>query len=226
MRLIFVIIIVTIAGSSVFSQTYAMRNLTDLSDQYTTEMGKRNLEFADIEGSPYLDEAFVPGEIVINDTIHYTEIPVRYNIYNDRIEFQTSAGQILEIDISGQKTNYKFDTHFFIATDYIDRGKEKKGILEVLVDGRVQLYKQYIIDFKKATETKGYEDAKPNRLVRQDDEYLLAIDQGKPETFRNSKDLMEKLSLINPGIEQYKKSQKLKLRLEQDLIKLIQYCNN
>lgn len=226
MKLILTLLIISIAGSSGFSQSSVMRSLSDLSDQYTLSKARGILEYSDVEGSPYLNEAFVPGEVVINDTMVYSKIPVRYNIYNDRIEFQTSAGQILEIDILEQKTSYKIGSQFFISTDYIDRGEEEKGILEFLVDGKIQLYKQYIVDFKQATETKGYEDAKPNRFVRQDDEFLLVIDQGKPETFRNSKELMEKLTLINPGIEQYKKSQKLKLRSEEDLIRLIRYCND
>lgn len=221
-------ILMIIAVSPGVSQTSEIRNLNDLSDQYTIEKSKRNfmMEHAEVEGTPYLNEAFVPGEVVINDSIIYSEIPMRYNIYNDRIEFQNNERQILEVDITEQFWRFSFGPHEFMTVDYVDRGTERRGILELLVNGHIQLYKQYLVHFKNATKEIGYQEAQPNRFIRQEDEYLIAIKQGKPETFRNSKELMEKLTLINPDIEQYKKSQKLKLRSENDLIMLIQYCNN
>lgn len=223
MRSIFACILI-IAGSSAFSQSYEMRNLSDLNDQYVLQKS-RDSEYNSVEGTPYLDKEFVKGEIVVDDTMRYLDIPLRYNIYNDKIEFKDESGQVLEVGIDAPACIYKFGPHRFVSTEYIDRGKEKQGILEVLVEGHVQLFKQYIVDFKQATETKGYEDAKPNRFVRQGDEYFLAIDEGKPEFIRNSKALLEKLKPLYPDIEEYKKSQKLKLRSENDFIRLIQYCN-
>jgi hypothetical protein len=109
--------------------------------------------------------------------------------------------------------------------NYSDRGEDKRGILELLVDGNVGLYRQYIVHFKEATKTAGYQEAQPNRFVRQSDEYLLSIGDSMPETIRKSKLLMEDLKKIKPDIEDYAKEQKLKIKSEEGLTKLIQYCN-
>ena len=227
MRLLFIFIFIIAVEAAGISQSTIMRSITDLSDQYNTVNYDRNLMMGDanVEGSPYLAEGFIKGEVVLADSISYYDIPLRYNIYNDRIEFQTKEEQVLEIDIRSQSCSAEFGPHHFISADYIERGKEKFGFLELLEEGHISLYKKYIVTFKEATETKGFQDAQPNRFVRQSDEYLLAIDQGMPETFR-SKALLEILMPLCPDIETYKKSEKLKLRQEEDLIRLISYCNN
>lgn len=226
MRLLLTVLLL-IAGIAGYSQSYAMRSLTDLSDQYTTINSGKNFdrESADIEGSPYLNEDFVSGEVILNDSIYYTGIPLRYNMYSDRIEFKNNAGQVLEVDLTAYSAVFNFGQYHFISTEYLERGKPKLGILEVLSEGRVQLYKQYDVHFKPATEVKGYQDAQPNRFVRQNDEYLYAIDRGKPASIRNTKALMEILTPFYPEIEEFKKSEKLKLKKEADLIRLIEFCN-
>lgn len=227
MRSIFLFMLLILAGIQVFPQSYIMRNVTDLSDQYSLEKINRDptLAYADVEGSPYLNEEFENGKIVIDDSLIYQDIPVRYNIYSDRIEFQSKLGQVMELEIPELSLQVTYGFHRFIYTDFLDRGKEVEGMLEILAEGNVGLFKQYRVTFKEATKPRGYEDAKPNRFVRQADEYLLSVGNGVPETFRNSKAIMEKLETIRPEINEYRKRHKLKLRSEQDLIALVRYCN-
>ncbi len=226
MRTIVVFIIILFLGSPGAAQTTIITNISELSNEYTHERSQNNfMRDAKFEGSPFLNDQFIPGEIVANDTLLFRDVPLRYNIYTDRFEFLNEDEQVLEIGIMDNSFRYRLLNQHFLTLNYSDRGKETRGLLELLVDGNVRLYKQYIVHFKEATAPAGYQEAQPNRFIRQKEEYLLALANEMPETIKNPKDLVERLKAIDPGIEKYRKDQELNLRSEQDLIRIIQYCN-
>nr|MBD3623104.1 hypothetical protein [Sunxiuqinia sp.] len=223
--------ILCLAYSSVaFSQTFTITDLRSLSDLMSFEKNKskdfNDPSYANVDGTPYLKDEFVPGDVFINDTILIEEVPLRYNIYSDQMEFVSAQKQVLVIDDPNKSYAFNLDGELFSIQDYIDRGNMEHGVLQLIVDGDFRLYKKYQIDFKPATKAIGFQDAQPNRFTRQEDQYLLAVDQNAPETFRNHKDLLEKLKAHKPAIEDYAKEQNLKLKSESGLIQLIQYCNN
>lgn len=213
-----------------FSQAFTITDLSSLADLLSFEKNKTSAldrdYYRDFDGTPYLDDDFIPGEVIINDSIRIEDVPLRYNIYSDRVEFMNEQNQVLEIDHSKQEFDFNFGGHLFTIQDYLDHEESKRGILELMVDGHIRLYKRYLIDLKPATKAIGFQEAQPNRFTRQDDKYLLAVGQNAPETVRNSKDLLEKLKKIKPNIDQYAKNQKLKLKSDKGLIQLVQYCNN
>ena len=226
-KIIFLLLFCFAFGLLGFSQAAAFSTLRGLSDQFTFEKSKMNaLDDINIEGSPYLNKEFILGEIVADDSIRFEKIPLRYNIYSDKIEFKDDKEQILELDMSRQTYNFKLGNLWFAPLDYLDNGNKKNGILEVMVEGNIRLYKKYLVDFKPATKAAGYQDAKPDRFIRMDDEYLIAAGSDMPETVRISKKLFERLKQFKPDIEQYAKSKGLKIKSESGLIQLIQYCNN
>ncbi len=212
-----------------FSQTFTITDLSSLSDLMSFEKNKskdfNNPSYANIDGTPYLNNEFVPGDVFINDTILIEEVPLRYNIYYDQMEFVSAQKQVLVIDDANKKFEFNLGGELFSIQNYIDRGNTEHGVLQLMVDGEFQLYKKYLVDFKPATKTIGFQEAQPNRFTRQDDNYLLAVGEQTPETVRNHKDLLEKLKVHIPAIENYAKEQKLKLKSESGLIQLIQYCN-
>ncbi len=230
MRLIFILISCIAFCYTGFSQAYIISDIGSLSDQFNFEKSRANVlngpNYSNIEGSPYLSEEFIPGEVILNDSIRFEKIPLRYNIYSDKIEFRNDRKQILEIDASNQAYRFNFGNLCFTSSDYSYNGHNERGILELLADGKIRLYKKYLIDFKPATKAIGFKDAEPDKFVRLDDDYLIATGQGNPEPFRNTKELLGKLKQIKPDIEQYAKDQKLKLKSEKGLIQLIQFCNN
>jgi len=203
-------------------------DLDNLSDKISYEESKTNtLDGIYVKGTPYLNKEFTPGEVVIDDSITYHNIPLRYNIYTDKIQFLNAQKQIRVLDNSQQTYRFEFGNHTFTIRDYLgDQGKVKHGVLEVLANGHIQLYKKYQVDFEQATKAIGYKDAEPNRFVRQDDEFLIAVGKAVPQKIRPNKKLLKKLARVKPNVEQYAKSHKLKPKSEQDLIQLIQYCNN
>ncbi len=226
MRFSFLFILCLACSSVAFSQTFTITDLSSLSDLMSFEKNKsnefNNPSYANVDGTPYLKDEFVPGDVFINDTILIEEVPLRYNIYSDQMEFVSVQKQVLVIDDPSQKYAFNLEGELFTIQDYIDRGNTEHGVLQLIVDGELRLYKKYLVNFKPATKAIGFQEAQPDRFTRQDDDYLIAIEQNNPETFHNPKDLLEKLKAHKPGIEKYAKEQKLKLKSESGLI---QYCN-
>lgn len=146
MRPLLAFIILILYGLPGSSQTTIITNLSELTNEYTHERSQNNfMREAEFEGSPFLNDQFIPGEIIANDTLVFREVPLRYNIYNDRFEFRNEDDQILEIGVLDNSFRYNILNNIFCTLNYSDRGKVKRGILEILVDGNARLYKQYIV---------------------------------------------------------------------------------
>jgi hypothetical protein len=204
-------------------------NLDRLSDDYRFEKSRENAlngpNYSYIKGSPYWVDSFDEGVVIVNDSVRFNKVPLRYNIYNDKMEFLNDKKQVLEIDPS--KKNWKFEMKgcLFENIDYSNNDAVQTGIVERLVVGRVALYKKYHVVFKKATKPIGYQDATPDRFERLDDQYLLAIDGQMPQFYRNSKEIVEKLKQLKPDVEAYLKKERINVRKEPELIQLVKYCN-
>lgn len=212
-----------------FSQTIVIKDLGSLSDQLTYKRSRNNnaenANYSNIEGSPFLHQDFVLGDIVKNDSIRYENIPLRYNIYTDKMEFLNNRKQIMEIDNAEPIYTFSVGKHSFIIHDYLNYGEKTRGILELLVKGQIQLYKKYNVVYKPAEKAIGYKDPEPRRFIRKDDEYLIAAKNQLPEPVGNKKSLLNKLKQFKPDIEKYAKENRLKPKKEADLIKLVRYCN-
>lgn len=212
-----------------FSQAFSISDLSSLSDQYTFEKSRNmtsdGTTYSNIDGSPFLNDEFIPGEVVINDTVHIEKVPLRLNIYSHKMEFLDAQKQVLEIDLAQKGYQFNYGGLNFTQIDYVDDGNKVRGVLQLLADGNFRLYKKYLIKFEPATQAIGYQDAKPDRFVRLNDEYLLAVGENAPETFKATKNVFEKLKELKPGIEQYVKKEKIKVKSEKGLIELIRYCN-
>lgn len=179
-----------------------------------------------IDGSPYLVERFIEGEVIINDSFLIVNVPLRYNTYTDKMEYLDGQKRVLEVNTSGQKFTFKFDYRHFNIVEYINRSDKEHGFLELLVDGEIQLYRKYSVKLEEATKATGYQNSKPNRFVRQNDIFLVAIKDAAPVAVYGKKDLLLKLKQVNPDIELYLKSRELRIRSEKSVIELIEYCNS
>jgi len=227
MRRILFLAFVLMVNYSVFAQSFVIGDVNTLSDHITYRNSRNQTSiYEDIDGTPYLKNEFILGEVLINDSIRFVNVPLRYNILNDKIEFRDDNDQVMEINLSEQTYQFRFDKHVFVACNYLINGEENTGILEQLVEGRIKLFKKYSAEFKPATKAIGFQDAEPNRIERMDEIYLLTVDYGIPKEINlKKKEVFAALKPFKNDIELYAKKEKLKLRSEEDLIQLIHYCN-
>jgi hypothetical protein len=218
---------ILILGTNAISQE--INNLNTLHDQYTFEKSKANAlgtdRYSMIAGSPYLSEEFKTGEVIINDSVRYKEIPLRYNIFTDRMEYTDAQERVLEVNTSINRFTFLYDDHLFKLVQFNDGTQIKKGLLELIVDGKTRLYRKYIIEIKAGSPPKGYQAATPAKFIRKKDQFLLATDDNIPILISRRKDLIRKLEEVNPEIHQYLKENRVRIGSEQSLIKLIRFSN-
>ena len=78
------------------------------------------------------------------------------------MQFKSPQEQVLEFDNSARYYNFSFGTLSFLPLAYIEDGNTRNGLLELLADGQIKLYKKYHVEFKEATKAIGYQEAKPD----------------------------------------------------------------
>lgn len=229
MKLFLILTALFLLVQNAVSQSTQIHEINRTIDQFVRERSSGSAvdpnKYANVAGSPYLDEAFKEGNVIINDTIPFSQVPLRYNIVTDKMEFKNKREQLMEIDYSAGQYSFLIDDHHFKVLDYKDKNKHQNGHLELLVDGAVQLYKKHNRQFEKATQVKAFEEPLPDRFVENDPTFLIAKKGEIPETISKKRDLLQKLNVDNPKIEQYLKDNKLKMRSEESVIDLITFYN-
>ncbi len=230
MKQLLILTLLSIIIQGAHSQTYQGSEINRMIDRFERERSSGSAidstKYLTIAGSPYMDEAFKEGEVVINDTIHFSKVPLRYNIVTDKMEFKNRRGQLMEIDYSAGQFSFLINNQQFKILEYKDKDKNQNGHLELLVDGAIQLYKKHNRQFEKATVVKAFEEPLPDRFVANDPTYLIAAEGEMPETISRKKDLLQQLNQDDPKVAQYLKDNKLKMRSEDSIIDLITFYNN
>lgn len=212
-----------------FCQSNIPRDLKSFTDQFRYEEIRTNTErranYNFIKGSPFLNKEFIEGKVTMNDSINFQAVPLRYNILSDKMEFMTENNLILEVDNTTASYIFKVGDKTFVNQPYHQKNQEKTGILQLLVNGEFKLYKKYTVDFKAATESKGFQESEPDRFERKKDQYFISAPNKTIELIKRKKDIVEILESENPEVKKFIKNERIKARSEEDLIKLILHCN-
>lgn len=199
-------------------------------DRLITDMkrgeGPRHTQktYADFGGSPYLNATFVPGTIVRENGETYTNIPLRYNIYDDQIEFKHKEDLVLTIANPAEFTEINIDGAKYIYLQTSAGKGRTKGYFELLENGTVQLLKKHAVSMKEAEPAKPFKDPVPAAFVAKPATYFLLV-EGEIFEIANDKSLLEALG-NDEKLQLFIKEKKLKLRKEDDLKTVISYYNS
>ena len=181
------------------------------------QMGNNKLP-TDLQGSPYLSEAFVPGLVKVNDNTYNAVL--RYNAYLDEIQMKNEQNQ----DIALLKRDYI--TANFGGKDFaiVTLPDNKQGYVMRLAKGDISLYKRYVKEFVPEQEaTSSYGKSKPPRLVDKISYYVKNGDQPIQEIKLRKKDFINTLG--EQEVKSYLQENKSKLNTETDAIRLITHLN-
>ncbi len=192
------------------------------SDAYGSSGVEYNFDYG-IETGMYLDENWLPGEIVLFDETVFSDRLLRYNIYTRQMEF-VYKGDTMAIANTDEIRDMKIGNRKFIFESFTYNDESENDWLEVLVDGDYSLY-QYRRIVYRYVEDISESNAETDRFFMTE-KYYVQDDGSKIKELPNTrKQIVRCLTEKNSDIESYMKKNKLKLTREGDLVKLVEFCN-
>ncbi len=228
MKKVFLNLLFLVVGLHVFSQVrtaYDFENFAPYGVVNSFADLNKELTYDDVQGSPYLDREFVPGLIILPNGSSFKDVPLRYNIYTDNMEFNTQKRGVMEIVEPSRYEWFKIGENDFKYLMYAVGNRTENGFFQVLADGDAMLLKKHRVSFRAAEPVKAFKDPVPPQFVLMSPDMYLSVNGQPAEKAANAKKTMELLEQVKPGISSWVKSEKLKLNKEEDLLKAVQYCN-
>jgi len=226
-------IVLTIFITFIFAGTSFAQTSTDFikaMDSYrSTKLiggGLNALTEKDIEGSPYLNNDFISGKVITTTNIEYEDIPLRFNIYNDQIEFKTEGEEIMTLAVSEIFEKIEFGEYKIFYAPYSNAKKIKHGFFIVLEGGKVELYAKPEIKFIEATKPAAYQEAQPAKFNRRPDSYYIRIGMDEAKLVENKKTLVDIFPDNKDKIEEFIKKNKTKTNDPESLKELVQFYNS
>lgn len=176
-----------------------------------------------VEGSEYLNEKFEKGEIFTSDSECFSGIPMRYNAYHGEIEVLMPDSTIWSLTNRSDIIKINLNSSVLVHTRFISAEGEKSGYLSLVYSGKNLLYRRDYKVFMEGVPSNGIINEIPSKIVDRPKEFYIQTDAGKPKIFKTSKDLSELLGNKSQEINLFIKKEKINMKKEADLIKLITY---
>ena len=193
------------------------------NEQVRDNTGRNN---STVEGSEYLDDKFVEGDLITQNSERYSGVPIRYNAYNDNIEVKLPDGKIYLVADKQIISQVKFNDNILIYTKYLSTQGEKRGFLFVLYAGECLLYRRNWKEFKAGIPSNGIVSEIPSRIVDKPEEFYIRIKEKLPMIINSKKDLLWLLQDHSAEIEDFLKKENVKINDDHDLIKVLSYYDS
>ena len=177
----------------------------------------------EIAGSPYVDDKYKDGMIYYGDKNYAA--PIRYNAYQDLIEYQQD-GKALVIDANAAIKKVTVGSEVFIPLRHEGNAK-KLGYFIMLDTGKLSLYsKKRIVftPFKKGGKLDGSDQ--PAEFKKSPDVFYYQLGDGQLQEIDNMKSLIATLPDKQEELTQYVKKEKISAKKEKDLVQFVKYYNS
>jgi hypothetical protein len=213
---------------SQFGVSYETRQALELynTNKFTSGNTKSTLTEVDYEGSPYLMDEFINGSIFTVQKFQYDEVPLRYNIFEDELEFKTPTNEILALAMPEIVERAVMGETTLAYLSYEEANKTKKGFFVLLEEGNASLYAKPAVMYKKATPPAAYKDPEPAKFLKKPDEYYIGFGSGTAILIKNKKSLVATFPDKQDKIEKYISKNKIKTNKPESLIELVRYYNS
>ncbi|RKE04242.1 hypothetical protein [Marinifilum flexuosum] len=200
-------------------------SLVNLYNQVKTSKTMDANQYESIDGSPYLNKQFEKGFVISKDSLLYTGLILRYNNYQDIIEFQKD-------DISYELSNQfpllyvKINDRIYERLKFKSKEGDKLGYFQIISDGKVTLYSKKKVNFVEAKPAHGYVEYKPAKFKAEPISYYLKKEGSyTANLIKNKKDIVSLLSDKKVEVLTFINENKLKTSKGEDISRIIDYYN-
>ena len=223
----YLLFIAFLSSFHLFSQEIYIRTIEEFYNKKMVSEGisGKTLDLLNIKGSPYFNNQFQKGEVLTTSNTKYIGIPLRYNIYNNEIEFEGKDKKVYNLEKSTVKS-VKIDSTEFIYKTFNIKNHFIRSYYEVLLQGKSILLKQYQVEFEEEKPAKPYQDPVPARFKQPKVDFYITKDYSEVQKISNFKDLSSILSDKTKEMEKYIKTNKLKIGKQEDLLDIVRFYNS
>ncbi len=203
--------------------TVSAQNLDLPTDYIRNTLDGKNDRQTNVTGSPYQNENFLPGTVTIADKSFNTYI--RYNALNDVFETKNETGEVTALlrrpDI---KVTLEGKQHKIIKF-MDDNEMTKQRYFVILAEGETMFLKNEGVEFREAQQaSSSYSQSKPASLVPYTKYYIKKGDAPAVEVSLRKKSVLNILD--DNQVEKYVKENKLKLKEEEEVIRVLNHFNS
>ena len=226
-KIYFIILVTNLSVYQIFSQEPVMDRFNATNH---TWLQKLSLYDINIEGSPYVNESFMNGVVVL-DSINSFSGKLRIDAYAQKFQTLNKSGQIFEILIDDNDYvkigDNLYSLHKFENADLVEYGILRECIsldnIKLYFFPRKRLKKP--IEASRTVANSGYgKTATPEWI---DDSTYLIFDQGKYTKFSQNHKKFLQLGLVKEAsYKSFRKKSKINLKNERDLIKLVHFISS
>lgn len=217
-----------VTAQMTFHSAYEIKKAVELLDFNRRHSGdiSKFLTEANIDGSPFLNDEFIEGSVFTTSKTQYVGVPLRYNIYNDQIEFRLGEAPAQALAAPETVEMVQFGDFMFEYIPYTNAKKIKRGFFIVEEKGNATLYSKPQVIFENAKEPAAYQDAVPARFIRRPDEYYIRVGKEAAVPIIKKKDLEEVFPDHKEEISGFIKKNKVKPNNPESLKELVQFYNS
>lgn len=210
---------------AVVAQTNIISSGSDMINFLNTDLDyikNKDARYSRIEGSPYLDENFQSGSISYQ-RVKYVGLELRFNPFEGYFEFQTEQGiRFLNPKVTRVDTVW-LGENTYLYVHHMSGKATKQTFMKAAYTGPTRVLLHNEVMLVQAEEATGYEAFKPARFEKLAESIYLG-EEGKPAMeFKGKKSLEEIFPEQHAELSKYAKSEKLKLKKVEDVIRLCEY---
>lgn len=182
-----------------------------------------------INGTPYINEKFVPARVTINDEEKIYNI--RYNAYLDIIEIQDQNLKTFSINKSVENLTVTLldNGQILELIKYLEGYTIKESYFAHIspTTSNVKLLKQSNVKLIPAKPSfNGYDKARPASYARTSDQYYIKVgDNLAVLTSKKKKEIAKLMPEHKNEVLKFVKENKIKMTKEEDLLQLVAYLN-
>lgn len=216
-------------GSSSTAQTSGVQMGKNLADHLLIKTSDKYLyrdEASKVEGTPFLDESFVDGNVQTNKAM-FEGVPMRYDMFNDQIEFKQS-NNVYILDPDPQIKKIEIGENVVMVVGLHDRlkGNRQFGFFTMLDSGKLTLMLRQVVVFQEEQLPKALESSStPAKYLRSADVYFYKIGTGKITRIESVSRLIKSLPDHNDEVAKFAKKESISVRKAGEILTLVQYYN-
>jgi hypothetical protein len=198
----------------------------NIADHLLIKNSNRNLDgdAEKIEGSSYLSDQFTPG-VVHGIKGKFVPTPLRYDIFNDVLEFQQN-GLVYILDPSTGIKKVEMGENILVVRQINFKGPHL-GYLLLLDSGKVSLLQKKVIKFMQGKPPAALQStATPAKYLPGQDVYYYQINKALPAELRSLKEMIADFPDKHDEMNAYVKKEKISAKKKEDLIQLVKYYNS